>query len=33
MSIASIAFTLGMGIWFRGFFKRRMDEDAKNAGL
>ena len=33
MSIAVIAFTIGMAVWFRAFFKRHMDEDAKNAGL
>jgi hypothetical protein len=33
MSVAVIAFMLGMGVWFRAFFKRHMDEDAKNAGL
>jgi hypothetical protein len=31
MSAAGIAFMLGMGVWFRMFFKRKMDEDAKNA--
>ena len=33
MSIAVIALTIGMAIWFRAFFKRHMEEDAKNAGL
>lgn len=33
MSLAVIAFTLGMAVWFRQFFKRKMAEDAKNAGL
>ena len=33
MSVAVIAFMLGMAVWFRAFFKRKMDEDAKNAGL
>lgn len=33
MSIAVIAITLGMAAWFRQFFKRKMAEDAKNAGL
>ena len=33
MSVAVIAFMLGMAVWFRAFFKRHMDEDAKNAGL
>lgn len=33
MSIGVIAFTIGMAVWFRAFFKRHMDEDAKNAGL
>lgn len=32
MSIAVIAFMLGMAVWFRGFFKRKMAEDAGNAG-
>ncbi|MFZ4482273.1 MAG: DUF3149 domain-containing protein [Rhodoferax sp.] len=32
MSLAVIAFTLGMAVWFGAFFKRKMDEDAKNAG-
>ena len=31
MSVAGIAFMLGMAVWFRMFFKRKMDEDAKNA--
>ncbi|MEI7538764.1 MAG: DUF3149 domain-containing protein [Comamonadaceae bacterium] len=33
MSIAVIAFMLGMAGWFGAFFKRKMAEDAKNAGL
>lgn len=33
MSVAVIAFMLGMAVWFGFFFKRKMDEDAKNAGL
>ena len=33
MSVAVIVFTLGMAVWFRMFFKRKMDEDAKAAGL
>jgi hypothetical protein len=33
MSVAGIAFMLGMAVWFRMFFKRKMDEDAKNAGV
>jgi hypothetical protein len=32
MSAAVIALTLGMAVWFRLFFKKKMDEDAKNAG-
>jgi hypothetical protein len=32
MSLAVIAFTLGMAVWFRVFFKRKMAEDAKRAG-
>lgn len=33
MSVVGIVFMLGMGVWFRAFFKRKMAEDAKNAGL
>ena len=33
MSVAVIAFMLGMVAWFALFFKRHMDEDAKKAGL
>jgi hypothetical protein len=33
MSVAGIAFMLGMAVWFRTFFKRKMEEDAKAAGL
>lgn len=33
MSAIGIAFMLGMGVWFRMFFKRKMAEDARNAGL
>jgi len=33
MSVGVIAFMLGMGAWFAVYFKRHMDEDAKNAGL
>ncbi len=33
MSVAGIAFMIGMGVWFLFFFKRKMAEDAKNAGL
>ena len=33
MSVGVIAFMLGMAVWFRAFFKRKMDEDAKNAGV
>ena len=32
MSIAVIAFMLGMAVWFRMFFKRKMDESAGSAG-
>jgi hypothetical protein len=32
MSLAVIAFTLGMAVWFGAFFKRKMAEDARNAG-
>ena len=31
MSIAVIAITLGMAGWFAAFFKRKMNEDARNA--
>ena len=31
MSIAVIAFTVGMGVWFGAFFRRKMAEDARNA--
>jgi hypothetical protein len=33
MSVAGIAFMIGMGAWFIAFFKRKMAEDAKAAGL
>jgi hypothetical protein len=33
MSVAVIAFMLGMGVWFGFYFKRHMEEDTKNAGL
>jgi len=33
MSVAGIVFMIGMGAWFLAFFKRKMAEDAKNAGL
>ncbi len=33
MSVAVIAFMLGMAVWFRAFFERKMGEDAKNADL
>lgn len=33
MSLAVIAFVLVMSVWFYVFFKRKMDEDAKNAGM
>lgn len=33
MSAGGIAFMLGMAVWFRAFFKRKMNEDAKAAGL
>ncbi len=32
MSIGVIAFMLGMAAWFGAFFKRKMAEDARNAG-
>ena len=31
-SVAVIAFVLDMVVWFAFYFKRHMDEDAKNAG-
>jgi ABC-type transporter Mla subunit MlaD len=33
MTVVGIAFMLGMGVWFIAFFKRKMKEDAKAAGL
>jgi Protein of unknown function (DUF3149) len=33
MSAAVIVMTLGMAVWFRLYFKRKMAEDAKAAGL
>lgn len=33
MSVAGIAFMVGMAVWFRLYFKRKMEEDAKAAGL
>lgn len=33
MSVAGIAFMICMGVWFLAFFKRKMKEDAKAAGL
>jgi hypothetical protein len=33
MSISGIFFMLGMGVFFYRFFKRKMAEDAKAAGL
>ncbi len=32
LSLAVIAFTLGMGVFFYRFFTKKMDEDAKKAG-
>ncbi|MDZ4141294.1 MAG: DUF3149 domain-containing protein [Methylotenera sp.] len=32
MSLAVIVFILGMCVWFYVYFKRKMNEDAKNAG-
>ena len=32
MRIAVIAITLGMAIWFGAFFRRKMNEDARDAG-
>ena len=31
MSAGVIAYMLGMAVWFWGFFKRKMAEDARNA--
>lgn len=31
-SLAVIVFILGMFVWFAIYFKRHMDQDAKNAG-
>jgi hypothetical protein len=33
MSVAVIVITLGMAVWFGMFFKRKIDESAKDAGL
>lgn len=33
MSVVVIVITLGMAVWFRMFFKRKMNESAKDAGL
>lgn len=33
MSVIGIAFMICMGAWFLAFFKRKMREDAKAAGL
>ncbi len=33
MSAAVIVFMLGMVVWFRMFFKRKMEESAKDAGV
>ena len=33
MTVAGISFMLGMGVWFILYFKRKMNEDAKRAGL
>jgi hypothetical protein len=33
MSVAVIVITIGMGGFYYSFFKRKMAEDAKNAGL
>jgi C4-dicarboxylate transporter len=33
MSVAVIVITLGMAVWFRAFFKRKMNESAKDAGV
>jgi len=33
MSLAVIALVIFMSVWYYRFFKRHMDEDAKNAGL
>ena len=32
MSLSGIVFMLGMGVFFLRFFKRKMAEDAANAG-
>ena len=33
MSVIGILFMIGMGFWFAAYFKRKMAEDAKAAGL
>lgn len=32
MSLGVIVFVIFMGFWFKSFFQRKMDEDAKAAG-
>ena len=32
MSLAVIVFMLGMAVWFRAFFVRKMDEEAGKSG-
>ncbi|MBP6719009.1 MAG: DUF3149 domain-containing protein [Rhodoferax sp.] len=33
MTVAGLAFMIGMGVWFVRYFMRKMDEDGKAAGL
>jgi hypothetical protein len=33
MTVAGLSFMIGMGVWFYRYFMRKMDEDAKAAGL
>ena len=33
MSLGVIVFMLGMAVWFRAFFKRKMAEDERNSKL
>lgn len=33
MTVAGLTFMIGMGVWFVRYFMRKMDEDAKAAGL
>lgn len=32
LSVFTIAFIIGMSVWFGRYFSKKMEEDAKNAG-